>query len=162
MTILPKKKVTKEKNEQETGDHTLNLHGHPRHHPSTSESRHDKVARARNSPTRWLPSTSREDKLNSHDPGGSYDPHETSSGHNKRRHRSSPHRNHTRKHRGGCHGSSGTGHQQTVSFDEEESGHNSGDEYVPPPHPENIEDVRFFFMLIDLSPKLPWDLLWMV
>ena len=142
MTILPKKKATKEKNEAENVDHSLNLHNHSHshHHTSTSENR-----LARNSPTRWLPTTSREEKKQNHDPGGGFDPHESASGHNnlnKRRHRSSPHRNHSRKHRG-AHSGANVAHppQQTVSAEYEETENNSGDEYVPPSHPENIEEV---------------------
>lgn len=145
MTILPKKKVTKEKNEAENVDHSLTLHSHSHHHPSTSENR-----LARNSPTRWLPTTSREEKKQNHDPGGGFDPHENVSSHNnlnKRRHRSSPHRNHNRKHRG-AHSGANTTHpppQQTVSTEYEEAENNSGDEYVPPSHPENIEELEEWF-----------------
>lgn len=144
MTILPKKKVTKEKNEQDTVDHNLTHHNHTRlhPHPSTSENRHEKVPRVRNSPTRWLPTPGREEA--SHDPGGAYDPLESTSGHNKRRHRSSPHRNHSRKHRGGKTTTvSVTAHTppQAASFEEEESRRNSDDEYAPPSFPENIEEV---------------------
>lgn len=142
MTILPKKKVTKEKNETETVDHSLTLHSH--HHPSTSENR-----LARNSPTRWLPTTGREEKKQNHDPGGGFDSHESASSHNnlnKRRHRSSPHRNHSRKHRGAHSGANATHPpQQTVSTEYEETGNNSGDEYVPPSHPENIEELEEWF-----------------
>lgn len=142
MTILPKKKVTKEKNEPENVDHSMTLHNH--HHPSTSENRH-----ARNSPTRWIPTTSREEKKQNHDPGGGFDPHESSSSHNnlnKRRHRSSPHRNHSRKHRG-AHSGTNANHppQQTVSAEYEEAENNSGDEYIPPKHPENIEELEQWF-----------------
>ncbi|XP_060599836.1 OTU domain-containing protein 5-B-like [Ruditapes philippinarum] len=149
MTILPKKKVTKEKNESENVDHTLPHHNHSRHHPSTSDSRHDKVARARNA----LPASTREDVHPSHDPGNTYDPLESTSGHNKRRHRSSPHRNHSRKHRGG-HTHSAHTHtpvptpnnpQQNVSYEDDDVRHNSDDEHVPPAHPENIEDVEKWF-----------------
>lgn len=146
MTILPKKKVTKEKGEAETADHTLPHHSHSRHHQSTSESRHDKVARARNA----VPTASREDVLSPHDPGSTYDPLENAAGHNKRRHRSSPHRNHSRKHRGG-HSAVATPHTEyhtpppNVPYEEEEVQHNSDDEHVPPPHPENIEELEKWF-----------------
>lgn len=132
MTILPKKKTTKEKNETETTEHQKG------HHPSTSETRHEKVNRARNSPTRWLPSTSREDKHSGHDPGGSFEGHETQANHNKRRHRSSPHRS-VRKHRG--HGSS-TATATNPDPEDDEGGYNSEDEYNPPTFPDNTEEVR--------------------
>ena len=142
MTILPKKKVTKEKSETDNVDKTLTHLNHSRlhPHPSTSENRLEKVPRVRNSPTRWLPTPGREESA--HDPGGSFDSHENASDHNKRRHRSSPHRNHSRKHRGG-HTAGVTAHTQTPApaFEEEETRHNSDDEYVPPTFPENIEEV---------------------
>ena len=88
--------------------------------------------------------------------------------HNKRRHRSSPHRT-IRKHRQTC--AAGPSHSHTRSSlastsaprppcsppnpqqpeqsegtqeaeGELEAGYNSGDEYVPPKHPENIQEVR--------------------
>lgn len=102
MTILPKKKPTKDKNDPENAEHG--------HHSSSNE----KVGRSRSSPTRWLPaSTSFDDKR---DPGGGgspYDGHHDGSGssHNKRRHRSSPHRN-ARKHR---HDPRGSHHPPTSS-----------------------------------------------
>lgn len=140
MTILPKKKVSKEKNDGENVDHSLphHTHSHPRHHQTSGETRHDKVARVRNT----LPAVPRDDVHQITDPGSTYDQHETSTGHNKRRHRSSPHRNHTRKHRGG-HAPVASAHstQQSVSYEEDEVRHNSDDEYVPPTHPENIEEV---------------------
>ena len=142
MTILPKKKVTKEKNEAENVDKNLTHHGHSHHHPSTSENRH-----ARNSPTRWIPTPGREEKKQNHDPGGVFDLHESASGHsnlNKRRHRSSPHRNHNRKHRGAHSGASATHPPPPavpVETEYDETENNSGDEYVPPSHPENIEEV---------------------
>ncbi|CAE1306993.1 OTUD5 [Acanthosepion pharaonis] len=102
MTILPKKKPTKDKNDPENTDHS--------HHSSANESRHEKVGRSRSSPTRWLPaSTSFDDKRDSG--GSSYDGHDSSSNHNKRRHRSSPHRN-VRKHR---HDPRGSHHPPTSS-----------------------------------------------
>lgn len=149
MTILPKKKVTKEKNENENVDHNIPHHSHSRHHPSTSDSRHDKVARARTA----LPAGSREDVHPSHDPGNTYDPLESNSGHNKRRHRSSPHRNHSRKHRGGhsahTHPPVPTPNnpQQNVSYEDDDVRHNSDDEHVPPAHPENIEEVNNFSVI---------------
>ena len=146
MTILPKKKVGKEKGESESVD--KNLPHHPRHHshPVASDSRHDKSTRVRSA----LPAPGREDPA--HIDPGTYDTHghegPSALGHNKRRHRSSPHRNHPRKHRGG-HVSSHVSiasvpthsPQQGVSYEEEETRRNSDDEYVPPQHPENIEEV---------------------
>ncbi|KAL4226557.1 OTU domain-containing protein 5 [Mactra antiquata] len=143
MTILPKKKVSKEKTDSENVDSLPHhSHGHSRHHQSAGETRHDKVSRVRNS----LPSVSREDVHQIPDPGSTYDQHESSSGHNKRRHRSSPHRNHTRKHRGG-HAPVVSSHssQQTVGYEEDETRHNSDDEYVSPTHPENIEELEKWF-----------------
>lgn len=144
MTILPKKKVTKEKGDGENVDHT---HHHSRHHQATSETRHEKVARARNTKS----AAGREDVLSNHDPGSTYDPLEASAGHNKRRHRSSPHRNHSRKHRG-AHSAVAAPHPEyhpppatAAPYEEEEVRHNSDDEHVPPSHPENIEDVEKWF-----------------
>ncbi|BFZ08965.1 hypothetical protein BsWGS_12004 [Bradybaena similaris] len=120
MTIKPKKKVTKEKNDSETPDaHTAVGHSHGHglahqhahgiyHHSGNPESRLEKGNRVRtSSPTRWIPPTSARDELAHSHPtltqnlsaNASYefDGHETSSNH-KRRHRSSPHRT-ARKHR---------------------------------------------------------------
>ncbi|KAK3101139.1 hypothetical protein FSP39_001235 [Pinctada imbricata] len=156
MTILPKKKPTKDKNEGESNEHQMGHSGHShQHHQSATDSRHEKATRSRNSPTRWLPSTTREEKLASHDPGGSFEGHEGATSQHKRRHRSSPHRNHVRKHRG---------HVQTphtsaappsppvdygaTNTEYEETGYNSEDEYVAPPsRPDNVNvdelEVRF-------------------
>lgn len=161
MTILPKKKTTKDKNDPENTDHS--------HHPSSNESRHEKVGRSRNSPTRWLPaSTSFEDKRDSG--GSSYDGHDNNPNHNKRRHRSSPHRN-VRKHRhdprGGHHppssssshvvvggsvvpgaGSVGVGVAGSGSppseYDSMNGGYNSEDEHATPGRQfqDNTDEVR--------------------
>ena len=141
MTILPKKKPTKDKNETETTDHSSM--GHP--HTST-DNRHDKSNRGRNSPTRWLPSTSRDELLTGQDPGGSYEGFDGSNG-NKRRHRSSPHRS-VRKHRLHNHQRSTT-HTASSSaasneYEETLTGQNSDDEYVPPKCPDNIDEVWNF------------------
>ncbi|XP_064633331.1 OTU domain-containing protein 5-B-like isoform X2 [Lineus longissimus] len=104
MTILPKKKVSKEKNEKETQE----LPPHPPHHashthsthpPGPVETRHERVPhvpRSRTSPPRWGVTPPIDDSGQFED----YENHEsaTTSSHNKRRHRSSPHRN-VRKHR---------------------------------------------------------------
>ncbi|XP_033744757.1 OTU domain-containing protein 5-like [Pecten maximus] len=133
MTILPKKKATKDKNEVESSDHSKG------HHPSTPENRHDKVNRTRSSPTRWLPSTSRDDNTSTLEAGCSYEGHEPAPGHNKRRHRSSPHRN-VRKHRG--HGQGGA----SPSREYDEEGYNSEDEYNPPSYPtDNIDELERLF-----------------
>lgn len=72
------------------------------------------------------------------DPGGTFEGHESVN--NKRRHRSSPHRTHARKHR--MHASATvTSREYQASTEYEETGYNSGDEYVPPQHPDNIEEV---------------------
>ena len=159
MTILPKKKPTKDKNEGESSDHQMGhtTHSH-QHHQSATDSRHEKTTRSRNSPTRWLPTTSRDEKLASHDPGGgNFEGHESSTSHNKRRHRSSPHRSHVRKHRGHgpsthtAHASNGAHASATATppldyaasnVEYEETGYNSEDEYVaPPPRPDNVDEV---------------------
>ena len=142
MTILPKKKPTKDKNETETTDHSSM--GHP--HTST-DNRHDKSNRGRNSPTRWLPSTSRDELLTGQDPGGSYEGFDGSNG-NKRRHRSSPHRS-VRKHRLHNHQRSTT-HTASSSaasneYEETLTGQNSDDEYVPPKCPDNIDELEIWF-----------------
>lgn len=123
MTIKPKKKVAKEKNDTETADsHTAVGHGHSinhahglahthglthYHHGASSENRLEKTPRVRTSPTRWLPSTSSRDELSHSHPvltqtlsanvSYEFDGHDAPSNH-KRRHRSSPHRT-VRKHR---------------------------------------------------------------
>ena len=126
MTIKPKKKTSKDKTEQESSEslsqagvgHTVQTHHHAHglshydphyHHTAAADSRLDPVQpRGRNSPPRWLPSTSaREEVAHVAHPGlaqnlatGStfeYESIESPPTH-KRRHRSSPHRN-VRKHR---------------------------------------------------------------
>jgi hypothetical protein len=163
MTILPKKKVTKDKADSESqehphaGGHPHPLpHGHPPHahnhahghalshphvhghyhHPTTSDNRLDKPGRGRTSPTRWGPSTSRDEKLHPANTPAfefDYESHDSTSNH-KRRHRSSPHRT-VRKHRGG-HMGLNTSNQNSpgtsVAFEEaEEDGYNSEDEHAP-------------------------------
>ncbi|WAR26835.1 OTUD5-like protein [Mya arenaria] len=147
MTILPKKKVTKDKNESDNVDKGLSHH--PRHHPSGTENRHEKPARVRNSPTRWLPTPGREDAA--HVDPGPYDAHDSAAGHNKRRHRSSPHRNHPRKHRGAHSGHASiapavAAHspQQGVSYEEEEPTRNSDDEYLEKWFETSLKEKRGF------------------
>lgn len=141
MTILPKKKPTKDKNESESTDHSSMGHTH-----SASETRHEKPTRGRNSPTRWLPSTSRDELLTGQDPGGTYEGFDPSTS-NKRRHRSSPHRS-VRKHRLHNHQRTSThtctapSTAQAAEYEETLTGQNSDDEYVPPKCPDNIEEVR--------------------
>lgn len=141
MTILPKKKPNKDKNETETADHSSMGHTH-----TTSENRHEKPSRGRISPTRWLPSTSRDELLPGQDPGGSYEGFDASNS-NKRRHRSSPHRS-SRKHRQHNHQRStphaASSSSQANEYEETITGHNSDDEYVPPKCPDNIEEVCKF------------------
>lgn len=139
MTILPKKKPSKDKNESESTDHSSMGHT-----LSTSETRHDKPARGRNS----LPSTSRDDHLAGQDPGGTYEGFDPSTS-NKRRHRSSPHRN-VRKHRHNHqrttpHTCTATTTPQAAEFEESLTGQNSDDEYVPPKCPDNIEELERWF-----------------
>ncbi|XP_076106352.1 OTU domain-containing protein 5-like [Mytilus galloprovincialis] len=142
MTILPKKKPNKDKNETETADHSSMGHTH-----TTSENRHEKPSRGRNSPTRWLPSTSRDELLPGQDPGGSYEGFDASNS-NKRRHRSSPHRS-SRKHRQHNHQRStphaASSSSQANEYEETITGHNSDDEYVPPKCPDNIEELESWF-----------------
>ena len=114
----------------------------------------------RASPTCWPANTPLEERLSSHDPGGPLEEYCHESGTvppHKRRHRSSPHRS-SRKHRhghavserprssGNMTPTGGTSPVPSGSADAEESAsvteHNSEDEYVPAPRPENIEDVR--------------------
>ncbi|KAL5014916.1 hypothetical protein ScPMuIL_009186 [Solemya velum] len=135
MTILPKKKPSKDKNDPETSDHS---HGHSHHQPS--EGRHEKASRSRNSPTRWLPTTQRDDKLANHDPGGTSD--KCNSSHNKRRHRSSPHRN-SRKYRGHVSATHSSHSATATSKDFEENEYNSGDEYNPPSH--DVDELERWF-----------------
>ena len=159
MTILPKKKATKDKSESENTEHSAGHphtlpHGHPPHshniqhthalshphvhghyhHPTPAESRLEKA------PTRWGPtlaSTSREEKLHSVAPNPAfefdYESHESPTNH-KRRHRSSPHRT-ARKHRGAHTGSAqnSPGTSNAYDVEEEEDGFNSEDEHVQPP-----------------------------
>ena len=130
MTILPKKKQTKDKNE---GEKTTD-HQHSPHSP-TSETRPG-TRRPNSPPPRWNsppPVELLDERLPSHvDPGGifeDYTPHEGTSNHNKRRHRSSPHRN-VRKHRHDRHERSNPsvtqwemGHPSTLNVGASCSGH---------------------------------------
>lgn len=174
MTILPKKKAAKDKPDSENPEHPHSgghphplPHGHPSHthnhghslshphvhghyhHSTTGDTRLDKAGRGRTSPTRWGPSTSREEKLHSGSTAAfdfDFESHDSSSNH-KRRHRSSPHRT-VRKHRGGGHiGHSGSGQNSppgTSCAFEEEDGYNSEDEHAPPAIPEDKELERLF------------------
>lgn len=175
MTILPKKKATKDKTDSENTEHAAHsgvghphphTHGHAHahshthghslahphahghyHHATATDTRLDKAGRGRTSPTRWGPSTSREDKLHPNTPAFDFDfeSHDSSSNH-KRRHRSSPHRT-VRKHRGAHSGHSSTGQVSpgTSTAYELEDGYNSEDEHVAPPSvPENREEVLIF------------------
>ncbi|XP_052678620.1 OTU domain-containing protein 5-B-like [Crassostrea angulata] len=155
MTILPKKKPTTSKTECESSEHQGGHASHShQHHQATTDARHEKATRSRNSPTRWVPSTAREEKLASHDPGGTFEGHESVN--NKRRHRSSPHRTHARKHR--MHASATvTSREYQASTEYEETGYNSGDEYVPPQHPDNIEELEAWFEKT-LKEKKGWDI----
>uniref|UniRef100_A0A0B6YBP0 ubiquitinyl hydrolase 1 n=1 Tax=Arion vulgaris TaxID=1028688 RepID=A0A0B6YBP0_9EUPU len=175
MTIKPKKKVTKDKNDSETPDtHTTAGHPHQHghglahghglyHHSGNTESRLEKPTRARTSPTRWIPSTSSRDELAHSHPAltqnlsanASYefDGHETPN--HKRRHRSSPHRT-GRKHR--SHASNVipsaanvTGNSNSLSplggsVDDCGEDYNSEEEHSPPPAaPENIAELEQWF-----------------
>ena len=99
MTILPKKKSVKEKNETENVDHSA--HGH---NPANEASRASRRVTS-SPPPRWNSPTPRDDLLNAHDATAlreeypEYPPHENGTGH-KRRHRSPPHSHRTtcRKH----------------------------------------------------------------
>ncbi|KAL8620417.1 hypothetical protein ACOMHN_055498 [Nucella lapillus] len=102
MTILPKKKATKDKNDPENPERTHSGVGHPHphqhnhahahshahghalshphahghyHHATPSDSRLEKAGRGRTSPTsaRWAPSTSREEKLHPSTPAFDFD-----------------------------------------------------------------------------------------
>ena len=168
MTILPKKKPSKETNETDSVDHSQSHlpHGHSHGHNSSSEVRVSR--RTVSPPPRWNSPTPREEKLlGSHDPTSRYEEygsHESSlGGHNKRRHRSSPHRTTGRKHghrheskrtmassvsthsHSHRHGNHRSGQASTSSTTEpvaeELDGYNSGDEYVPPKYPDNVEEV---------------------
>ncbi|KAK6994760.1 OTU domain-containing protein 5-B [Biomphalaria glabrata] len=171
MTIKPKKKVVKEKNDTETTDphsavghphgHGLSLqHGHY-HLSSNSENRLEKTPRGRTSPTRWLPSTSGRDDL-SHSLSGltqslssstsyEFDGHEAPSNH-KRRHRSSPHRT-IRKHRNNHVPNPGALPNNTnnlphlgTNVEECDEEYNSEDEHSQPPAvPENINELEQWF-----------------
>ncbi|XP_041349788.1 OTU domain-containing protein 5-like [Gigantopelta aegis] len=156
MTILPKKKPAKDKSDPENSEHSScseSRHNHPHshshshshyHHSTTSESRHEKGARGRTSPTRWLPPP-REEKLPTHDPGGTFDSHDNSSSHNKRRHRSSPHRT-ARKHRNHATPAPLSPHSPSAGPSQQcEDGYNSGDEHCPPTVPDNIEELERWF-----------------
>lgn len=173
MTILPKKKTTKDKAESENAEHSGCAVGHPHphghnlnhthghslthphshghyHHSTATETRHDKTTRSRTSPTRWGPSTSRDEKLA---PARSlpsstafdfdFDNHDSATNH-KRRHRSSPHRT-VRKHRG--HTSSGQSSPGTSNtYELEDAAYNSEDEHCAAPKvPENREELEIWF-----------------
>ena len=156
MTIKPKKKAPKEKNEGEKPDH-------PPRSPTGDSLGHVNGRRPSSPPPRWNSPSPRDDRLSAHDPGGRYGEEKTTG--YKRRHRS-PHRT-SRKHR---HDRLGDRHERatwdggahprvpptaplmprdslipSTSNEQEniEEEHNSGDEYVPPPVPENIADVSW-------------------
>ena len=164
MTILPKKKPAKDKSDPENSEHSScseSRHNHPHshshshshyHHPSTSETRHEKGARGRTSPTRWLPAP-REEKHPAHDPGGSFDSHDNSSCHNKRRHRSSPHRT-ARKHRSHAAPAPLSPHSPSAGPSQQcEDGYNSADEHCAPTAPDNVEEVQILFCLFNWRKK---------
>ena len=169
MTILPKKKVQKDKTDSEEAA------------PSpTGEGRvvvpHSSRRQGSPPPPRWNSPTPVDDRITIQDPGGRFEEPGTS----KRRHRSSPHRT-GRKHRhserpahhstrqawGEATQSASSSHTNahrsfrtpaTTSQERvepvEEGGYNSGDEYVPaPPIPssnsQNLEEVSF---LISICP----------
>ena len=140
---------------------------HTQHAPSDRHSHSHAHERSRRpaSPPRWLPPNNQS--------------HETVVNHNKRRHRSSPHRT-VRKHRQTCPaGPSSHTHTRSAlastsaarppcsppnpqqpeqnemtqeTEGELENGYNSGDEYVPPKHPENVQEVGIFFPWSELRP----------
>ena len=156
MTILPKKKVSKEKTDGETSGGHYQLP-----HSPSSETR---VSRRGNSPPRWSATNPREEIIASHDPGGgTFESHDNPTNHNKRRHRSSPHR-HVRKHRHERH-SERAGHSSGMHASpagpvpvaptdldtDNNTGYNSEDEYIPQAQPENIEEVRILQTGIDLK-----------
>ena len=169
MTILPKKKISKDKNDPENNEHhhshghsgghshpshghalsLQHVHGHY-HHPSTVETRLDKSVRGRSSPTRWGPSTSREEKLHSAPTPFDFDSHDASGNH-KRRHRPSPHRT-VRKHRSGhsSHSSSGQPSPETGVYDIEEDRYNSEDEHVASTDNPVSEEVWINFCYLSI------------
>ncbi|XP_014675094.1 PREDICTED: LOW QUALITY PROTEIN: OTU domain-containing protein 5-like [Priapulus caudatus] len=145
MTILPKKKTSKEKNDGENvADHTNKSslgHRDPTHPV------HGRTSRARNSPPHWPPHGYREEQRTPHDPGPSVEPVDRLEGpapQNKRRHLVSPHRHHARKHRSTAQPVAGPYEQSfqivkepsAVEIEREleidVSGYNSGDEYALP------------------------------
>jgi OTU domain-containing protein 5 len=136
MTILPKKKQTKEKNETEVAEPAAIANPNHGHGFSVSENP-NRVSR------RAIPSNAPA----SHDPGGSG---------TKRRHRSSPHRlnrKHSHRHereRPTCSSpplspTQTSSSQQLDEEDDMQTGYNSEDEYVPPKHPENLEELERWF-----------------
>ncbi|CAH1784110.1 unnamed protein product [Owenia fusiformis] len=156
MTILPKKKASKDKNEAESSDHSKLPHTHS--HPHTSTGHPDVRGRSRNSPPRWANSGARDDRVNFHDSGGALsagfeDYDEGPRAVHKRRHRSPPHgHRHNRKHRherrDAAPSSSLTTSTPHTSQDMEvqsTSGYNSEDEYTAPNCPDNIEELEAWF-----------------
>ena len=181
MTIKPKKNKVKDKSEQESSDnHTHSQvsighavsghHGHTHglahyHHANVPENRLDKQSsRSRNSPPRWLPSTSGRDDVGPGLAGAApfeYETIEPPSNH-KRRHRSSPHRT-VRKHRNHppstaamlssvvcAAGSSSVPSDleldhQLAACDDDDEEYNSEDEHCQrrPVVPENVNEVCF-------------------
>ncbi|XP_076369809.1 OTU domain-containing protein 5-A-like [Tachypleus tridentatus] len=114
MTILPKKKSGQSKNEGEVSDPaTHSYHGERHGHQSHSQENRERFAfSGRNSPPRWPPPPSRDDKRPAHPSSSSFDEYDNVDGgpsHSKRRHRASPHRT-TRKSHSHVHGHSHTGH----------------------------------------------------
>ncbi|XP_013391658.1 OTU domain-containing protein 5-B-like isoform X2 [Lingula anatina] len=153
MTILPKKKQAKEKNEQESGEHSQShIHGH-----SSTTVSEQRAGRARNSPPRWSHTSSRDSKLTTHDPGGTFEEFESregSSSHNKRRHRSPTHSHRSRKQRSesrphreatGLSSHPSCSSQNTADNEELNEGYNSEDEYTTPKCRENLEELEQWF-----------------
>lgn len=160
MTILPKKKSSKDKNDETGSDHNSKSSlGHSVH----AHTSHSRVGRARNSPPRWPSHGYREEKRTQHDPGPSYETVDAPSC-QKRRHRTSPH-HHVRKQRSSA--AVTVPYEQTLdtfNFVEQNeelqrdneidvSGYNSGDEYVPPPINAEEEEEQEKSFEMDLKNK---------
>lgn len=100
MTILPKKKTSQQKTDNDIPDPNPHAYHGDRlgHQPLASETRERFNFQSRNSPPSWPLSTSRDEKRSSNSTFDEYENVENGPSHSKRRHRASPHRNIRKSH----------------------------------------------------------------
>ncbi|XP_070559838.1 OTU domain-containing protein 5-like [Ptychodera flava] len=140
MTILPKKKASKEKSDPDVAENRAHSHG-------SSHSQSDPRTRAgRNSPPRWPLSSSREEGLSPHESRNNYERHENIEG-------SSGGTSHKRRHRASSSPLRGGRKHRDIDVDlaasascsndsEYETGCNSGDEHDTVFYPGPGQDIE--------------------